>query len=89
MPDYFDDYDDFEAHDDYDGFDEDRFYDEDFERDIDDPLEEIGPVKSEASRTGLDWYEVGLLGALADELSEEKKRRRRLKKDLKYPRHKS
>jgi len=77
----FDEYDDFGDHDDYDGFDEDRFYDEDFDRDIDEPLEEIDPAGAETSRTGFQWYEVGLLGALADELSQEKKRRRRLKKD--------
>ena len=81
MPDYFDDYDDFEDHDDFDDFhDEDRYFDDDIDNDIDDISNGEVSGEPDADRTGLDWYEVGLLGALADELSEEKKRRRRLKK---------
>ena len=87
MPDYFDDYDDFGDHGDYDGFDEDPFYEDDFDTDLEDTSEEVGPVETETSRRGLTWYEIGLIGSLADEISDEKKRRRRLKKDLKYPRH--
>ena len=85
----FDDFDDFEDRDDYDDDFEDCFWEDDMDKEIDDPSEKIGTNETEISRTGLEWYEMAFLGGLADELSDEKKRRRRLKKDLKYPRHKS
>jgi hypothetical protein len=85
----FDDFDDLDEHDKYDDFDdEDPFYDDDFNPDLEDTSGEMGPVKTETSRTGLEWYEVGLLGALADELSEEKKQRRRVK-DRNNPKRKT
>jgi hypothetical protein len=83
----FDEYIDFEDHEEYDDFNEDPFYDDDFYTDIEDTSGEMGPVETETSRGGLTWYEIGLIGFLADELSDEKSKRRRLKKDLKYPRH--
>jgi len=78
MSEYFDDFEDHHEYDDFD--DEDPFYDDEFDRDADDASEEAFLEEAGETRSGLKWYEVGLLGALADELSEEKKRRRRLKK---------
>jgi hypothetical protein len=81
----FDEYDDFEDHEDYESFDEDPFYADDFETDLEDTSGEMGPVERETSRTGLEWYEMAFLGALADELSDEKRKRRLLKKDYTTP----
>jgi hypothetical protein len=85
----FDEYDEFEDRDEYDDFDDqDSFYDDDIDRDLEDTSGAMGPVETETSRTGLEWYEVGLLGALANELSEEKKRRWRVK-DRNNPKRKT
>jgi hypothetical protein len=86
----YDDFDDFEGDDEYDDFDdEDRYFNDDIENDIDDISDNIGSGDSEKSRTGIEWYEIGLLGALADELSEEKKQRRRRVKDRNNPKRKT
>jgi hypothetical protein len=77
------DYDDFEDNDKYDDFDdEDHFYDDDIDNE--------GSGEPDIGRTGLEWYEIAFLGSLADELSEEKrKRRRRVKKDRNHIKRKS
>jgi hypothetical protein len=74
----FDDFDDFEDRDDHDDFDndEDQFCDDDIDNDIDEISNGEGSGEPDTGRTGLEWYEIGLLGALAEELSDEKKRRR-------------
>jgi hypothetical protein len=87
MDDFFDD--DFEDNDEYDDFDdEDHFYDDEIDNELDDISNNVGSGDSEKSRTGLDWYELAFLGGLADELSEEKKRRRRVK-DRNNPKRKT
>jgi hypothetical protein len=83
----FDDFDDYEDYNDYDDF-EDCFWEDDMDKEIDDPSEKISTNETESSRTGLEWYEMAFLGGLADELSEEKKQRRRLKKDRNHPKRK-
>jgi hypothetical protein len=84
----FDDLEDFEDNDEYDDFDdEDRYFDDEFDNELDDISNGEGSGYSQTSRTGLEWYEIGLLGALAEELSEEKKRRRR-EKDRNPPKRK-
>jgi hypothetical protein len=57
MDDFFDD--DFDEHDDfnYDNFDdEDRYFDDDIHNDMDDISDNVGPVETETSRTGLEWW---------------------------------
>jgi hypothetical protein len=77
----FADFDDFEDNDGYDDFDdEDPFYDDDSDTDLEDTSGEMGPVETETSRTGLECYELAFLGSLAEELSEEK-RKRQLRRD--------
>jgi hypothetical protein len=87
----FNDFDDLEGNDEYNDFnDEDHFYDDDIDNDIDEISNGEGSGDSEKSRTGLDWYELAFLGGLAEELSDEKrKRQRRLKKDPKHLKRKS
>jgi hypothetical protein len=85
MNDFFDD--DFDDFDDFD--DEDCYFDDEIDNDIDDISNGEGSGASEKSRTGLEWYEIALLGALAEELSEEKKQRRRPKNDRNHPKRKS
>jgi hypothetical protein len=89
MVDFFDD--DFDEHDDfdYDDFEADRFYDDDTDNDIDDISNGEGSGKPDIGRTGLTWYELAFLCALADELSHEKKRRRRNKRDPTHLKRKS
>jgi hypothetical protein len=86
----YDGFDDFEDNDEYDDFDdEDSFYDDEIDNEPDDISNNAGSGDSEKSRTGIEWYEIGLLGALADELSDEKrKRRRRVIKDRNHPKRK-
>jgi hypothetical protein len=82
MDDFFDDY--FEDYDDSNDFDdEDHFYDNEIDNDKDDISDNVGSEDSEKSRTGLEWYEMAFLGGLAEELSEEKRKRqlRRYKTD--------
>jgi hypothetical protein len=74
----FDDFDDFDEHDDYNDFnDEDHFYDDEIDNDIDEISNGEGSGEPDTGRTGLEWYEVGLLGALAEELADEKRKRQR------------
>jgi hypothetical protein len=91
MNDFFDD--DFDEHDDfnYDNFDdEDRYFDDDIHNDMDDISDNVGPVETETSGTGLEWYEMAFLGGLAEDLADEKrKRQRRREKDRNNPKHKS
>jgi hypothetical protein len=70
MNDFFDD--------DFD--DEDHFFDDEIDNELDDISNNVGSEDSEKSRTGLEWYEMAFLGGLADELSDEK-RKRQLRRD--------
>jgi hypothetical protein len=80
----FNDFDDLEGNDEYNDFDdEDHFYDDEIDNDIDEISNGEGSGEPDTGRTGLEWYEIAFLGGLADELSEKKKQRRRLKKDSK------
>jgi glycosidase len=89
MDNFFDD--DFEYYDGYNDFDDqDSFYDDDIDNDMDEISNGEGSGYSEKSRTGLDWYELAFLGGLAEELSEEKRKRQlRREKDRNNPKHKS
>jgi hypothetical protein len=77
MDDFFDD--NFDEHDDFedDDLDEDRYFDDEFDNELDDISNGEGSGEPDTGRTGLEWYEVGLLGVLAEELADEKRKRQR------------
>jgi hypothetical protein len=58
-----------------------------FDEDAFDSSDENGLDEAGATLRGFEWYEIGWLGALSDELSDEKKWRR-VKTDRNYPKHK-